>query len=520
VAPGAVAYAGPVTLDVTTEVKARILNNGNWSPLSHAVFATDDVRDALRITEIMYHPQDAPDGNPDAEFIELQNIGGSAINLEGVRFTNGVTFEFPNMTLAPGEYVVVVLNIAAFTEQYGGGINVAGGYTGRLSNAGERIELVDALGNTIHNFRYEDNWYDETDGGGHSLTIADTSGDPLADWGNASKWRASSVRGGTPGTGDGGDVPSAAAIIINELLAHSHATAPDWVELHNTSGEAIDVSGWFLSDSATVLQKYELPQGSVIAPGGYLVLYENQHFNNFNNPNALVPFAFSSFGESAYLSSGRDGALTGYRTEEDFGASRTGVTFGRHILSTGEDRFVPMSAATPGAANAAPEVGVVVITEIMYDPPTNNQNEEYVELYNRTGLSISFQGAGGLPWRFTNGIEYSFPVGTSIPAGGRVIIASDPAAFAAAYGNAGGATVLGPYGGRLSDGEGLELSEPAALEPGEQQHYYRVDHVRYDNNDPWPSSPNGGGDSLHRVSTSAFGNDPASWEAASPSPGN
>jgi len=43
--------------------------------------------------------------------------------------------------------------------------------------------------------------------------------------------------------------------------------------------------------------------------------------------------------------------------------------------------------------------------------------------------------------------------------------------------------------------------------------------VNYDNQAPWPTSPNGEGDALHRTSVNAFGNDPASWTAAAPSPG-
>lgn len=159
-----------------------------------------------------------------------------------------------------------------------------------------------------------------------------------------------------------------------------------------------------------------------------------------------------------------------------------------------------------------------MITELYYDPASNNQGEEFIELYNTTGTVISLQGPGTVPWAFTNGVSFNFPAGASIPAGGRVIVASDPAAFTAAFGNP-GVTVFGPYGGRLSDGESVELSEPAERSSGEEQFFYRVDHVSYDNETPWPTSPNGQGDSLQRVSTSAFGNDPESWEAAAPTPG-
>jgi hypothetical protein len=519
VAPDALAYDGAVTLSGTTVVNARILDGSTWSARVEAVYAPTSVQDAIRITEIMYHPLDAPAGNPDAEFIEIQNISDIAIDLDQLQFTDGVAFSFPSMTLEAGAYAVVVADVAAFESIYGTGINVVGAYTGRLNNAGERIVLEDALGNEIHRFRYRDSWFDVTDGLGHTLTIVDTSLDALTAWSEKSSWMASSISGGTPGTGDDGNVPLADAIIINEVLAHSHDSDPDWIELYNTSEAAIDVSGWYLSDDADVLQKYVLPAETIVPALGYLVVYEDVHFGNNDNPDALIPFALSSNGESVYLSSGADGALTGYRTEESFGASPRDVAFGIYVTSDGGDKFVAMSENTPGAANAMPLLGDVIMTEIMYDPASNDQNGEYIELYNTTASTIVLGPETGASWRFTNGVEYNFPVGATISAFGRVIVARDPDTFNGLYTVSSGVGVYGPYGGRLSDGEGLELSRPAELEEGQGQFFIRTDHVKYDSNEPWPTTPNGQGDALHRVSTSAFGNEPASWTGAPASPG-
>ena len=156
----------------------------------------------------------------------------------------------------------------------------------------------------------------------------------------------------------------------------------------------------------------------------------------------------------------------------------------------------------------------------MYDPGTNDQNAEYIELYNTTASEIVLGAANSAPWRFTKGIEYNFPVGVSIPAFGRLIVARDPDTFNATYTAASGTTVLGPYGGRLSDSEGVALSRPAPLEVGSAQYYIRVDHVKYGSSSPWPETPNGQGDALQRVSTTAFGNDPASWTGGAATPGS
>src|SRR5690606_12688441 len=85
--------------------------------------------DALRVTELMYHPVD-----PETEFIELMNLGKEPLDLTGVRFSEGIDFEFSNFTLESGERIVVVLNETAFKALYGRGIKVAGEYGGNLSN--------------------------------------------------------------------------------------------------------------------------------------------------------------------------------------------------------------------------------------------------------------------------------------------------------------------------------------------------------------------------------------------------
>jgi hypothetical protein len=164
----------------------------------------------LRISEIMYHPQDAAPETPfdedDFEYIELVNISDSlALDLENVAFTRGIEFTFPRFTLAPGERVLVVRNRAAMEQRYGAGIGIAGQYGGTpldvvLSNAGETLKLEDAQGSTIHEFMYRDDWYAQTDGAGHSLEIIDPVGLDLNRWSVKESWRTSTRSGGSPGT--------------------------------------------------------------------------------------------------------------------------------------------------------------------------------------------------------------------------------------------------------------------------------------------------------------------------------
>ena len=161
----------------------------------------------LRVSEMMYHPRD--DAAPgrfkgdDYEFIELVNTSEEhTLNLQYVRFSNGIEFDFPAETLAPNERVVVVRDADAFAQRYGNGARVLGEYGRteglfRLSNGGELITLEIASGDIIQQFAYED-WYPTTDGRGYSMTINDALAAP-GRWSLKSGWRPSERVDGTPG---------------------------------------------------------------------------------------------------------------------------------------------------------------------------------------------------------------------------------------------------------------------------------------------------------------------------------
>ena len=533
--PGISHYTSPVTLTASTHVKARILTDGIWSAMNEAVFAVGKVAQNLRITEVMYNPR-ALNG----EFIELKNIGTETINLNLVKFTNGIDFTFPSIDLTPGEYIVVVQDRNAFETQYGSNVNIAGQYSGRLNNAGERIALADAIDRTILDFRYEDGWHSITDGDGFSLTMIDPTHYDLGSWNSKDSWRASVYLDGSPGQDDSGILPNPGAIVINEVLAHAHAEASDWIELYNTTDTAIDIGGWFLSDSKDSLFKYEIAAGTTIGPYDYFVFYEDLHFGDSNNVGSHISFALSENGEQLFLSSTENSVLTGYRAVEDFGASETGVSFGRHYKSsTGNYNFVATEQITPGSANVYPKVGSIVISEIMYNPdwpngsPYTNNQYEYIELQNISAEPVTlYDNETGEPWKFTDGIEFTFPTDApvTIPTGGYLLLAKNPAAFSWRYPGVPAEIILGPYNGNLSNsGERLELSMPGDVDKEGVRQYIRIDRVNYSDGshpencpgwiDLWSIESDGQGASLIRKIATDYGNDPDNWIAAPPSPG-
>jgi hypothetical protein len=523
------AYNGLIILTKSVHVKARVLSNRTWSALNEAIFAVGPVAENLRITEIMYNPAD-----PNTEFAELKNIGAESINLNYVSFTNGIDFTFPDIDLAPGEYILIVEDVDAFTNKYGPDMNVAGQYTGSLNNGGERIELLDAAGTTILDFKYSDNWFTITDGMDFSLVVIDPLNAEPSSFSDKSTWRPSSSPGGSPGTEQ---PPEIGGVVINEILAHSHAEAPDWIELYNTNGHAVNIGGWFLSDDEQDLKKYEIPATTIMEPYGYVVFYEDLQFGNPDATGAHTPFGLSENGETLYLNSGSDGELTGYSDTEKFGASETAVAFGRYRKSTGSYNFVAMSENTPGGENAYPKVGPIVINEIMYNPLLTDDSE-YVELLNiNDSPVVLYDPVTAELWCFTDdpdnpSIEFLFPTDppVKLESGEYLLLVEDSAAFAARYDVPTGVQIFEWPDGKLDNaGEKIQLSMPGDIDLQGRRQWIRVDRINYsdgshsDNTpgttDPWPVEADGAGYSLSRINPTEYGNDPNNWQPAIPSPG-
>jgi len=521
IAPSAITYSGPLTINVHTVVRARVKDGATWSALTEATFYEIQDFSKLKITEIMYNPSGTTNLDGDNfEFLEFKNSGTATLDLSGVSFSAGITFGFTNNTLlAPGQFFVLARNLAAFQTRYPAK-TPDGVYTGKLDNGGEAIALSHILGGTILQLTYSDSlpWPVTADGPGFSLVPTD----PLSSLSpnDPRYWRASSFPGGSPGADD--PVSSIAPVLINEVLTHSDQPAGDMVELWNPTSAPVDIGGWFLTDDAGFPQKFRIPDGTALSGFGFQVFSEA----DFDaTPGASNSFALSSLGEQVLLFSGDANTnLTGYAHGLSFGAAATNVSFGRYVTSTGEEQFPPQSAQTFGGTNSGPLVGPVVINEIMYHPEAGY--DEFVELKNISSNAVPlFDPAQPTNTWKLSGLGYQFPTNVSIPAGGYLLITPiDPQLFRAKYSVAAEAQIVGPYSGNLQDsGERLELKRPAAATLDAQGQivvpYITVDEVRYNDKAPWPTSADGEGPSLQRLDSTAYGNDPINWFASGITPG-
>jgi len=66
--------------------------------------------------------------------------------------------------------------------------------------------------------------------------------------------------------------------VVNEVLSHTDYPFYDSIELYNPTANAISLGGWYLSDAASDLKKFRIPDGATIGAGQYLV-YDDRDFN-------------------------------------------------------------------------------------------------------------------------------------------------------------------------------------------------------------------------------------------------
>ncbi len=104
--------------------------------------------------------------------------------------------------------------------------------------------------------------------------------------------------------------PKAKGLRISEIMASNTETledsfgnSADWIELHNTTDHPIDLTGLFLSDTKKDLERYQFPDGLIIEPDGYLIIFASGLKKNVGD-ELHTPFKLSASGESVYLMEG------------------------------------------------------------------------------------------------------------------------------------------------------------------------------------------------------------------------
>ena len=159
----------------------------------------------------------------------------------------------------------------------------------------------------------------------------------------------------------------------------------------------------------------------------------------------------------------------------------------------------------------------VLINEVMYHPSSEDSADEYLELYNSGAVSVDVSG-----WRFTSGVEFTFPAATSIPAGGFLVVAAKAAAFAAKY--PGVTNFVAGWTGQLSnssnkitleDAVGSTVDEVNYTDDGDWGERRRQDPPDYGHRGwVWASDADGYGKSLELINVHYDNSTGQNWAAS------
>jgi hypothetical protein len=151
------------------------------------------------------------------------------------------------------------------------------------------------------------------------------------------------------------------------VLADEDGAYSDWIELHNPDDVAVNLAGWYLTDSATAKTKWRLPAVTV-QPGGYLVVFASNKDRASETGALHTNFALSTGGEYLGLIQ-PDGTTAASEFEPSFPAQRDNVSYGRVPLADGGFETGFLRKPTPGAANGGTDA-LLLLETVAFSPPS------------------------------------------------------------------------------------------------------------------------------------------------------
>ncbi|MBC8094897.1 MAG: lamin tail domain-containing protein, partial [Akkermansiaceae bacterium] len=462
------------------------------------------------LSEIMYHPaaiQVVTNGVTNklsTEFLELYNSNPFYEDLSGFRISGDIDFTFPKGAGLPGlSRLVLAKNTNDFQAYYQlTGVTVLSyGLTNNVTNLVNSLSREGTLrlrndsGGIVLEINYDNDnpWPAGADGTGHSLVLARPSlgeNDPQA-------WALSDQVGGSPGQPETYANDPLRDVVINEFLAHTDPPLLDTIELYNHSNQPNNLSGCILTDDAGT-NKFVIPPGTIIPARGFVKFDQNQ-----------MGFALNTLGETIYFwNSNRTRLLDAVQ----YGDQENGVSTGRS--PDGAPEFYRLQTRTLGTNNSGILVGEVVINEVMFDPISGDNDDEFVELFNRTAAPVNLGG-----WRLEGGVSFTIPSNTVLAAKSYLVLAENQTNLLAKHPQLNATNLLGNYSGSLANsGERIALSLPDTTIVTNSQGkvstnlmHIVVDEVTYRAGGQWPAWTRCDGSSLERRDVRANPRLAANW---------
>jgi len=227
-------------------------------PLFGCADKGSDAGASIRINEVQT-------AGGDADWIELYNAGTASVSLDGCFLSDDEKapgkWMFPNVTIEAGGYLLIYADRTESTAE-----RLSASFS--LKSSGEALVLSDPNGNTLDK-------------------VAVPESIPGVSYGRDTNdgfvWYASP----TPGTSNANgmllgeqSVNVQNGVRINEYMSRNRSVLydrdgdyGDWVVVYNFSDTAINLSGYFLTDSKDDVRKWQFPDGTIVQEGGYLIVF-------------------------------------------------------------------------------------------------------------------------------------------------------------------------------------------------------------------------------------------------------
>ncbi|WP_223626491.1 lamin tail domain-containing protein [Microbacterium sp. EST19A] len=374
---------------------------GDWAPATAATpRAANDcsvapVSGAIVINEVDSQP---------ADWVEFHNPGDAALDISGYEIRDNSDdhrWQFlPGTSIDAGAFLVVEEGTIGLVD----GVETAFRDPIGIGSA-DRIRLYDTVGTMID---------DTLPWNGHAAIDGDFAAATLARCPDGEG--AFLLAHPTPGAANSCVIPD---VVINEIESNGDTT--DWVEVVNTGTTAVDLSGWTVMDNdpnGHGAETTPLPTGTTLAPGAFFV---------FDQPANFI-FGLGN-GDTVTI---RD--ASGNTVDEHVYPAHADGVWARCADGTGE--FADLAVSTKGLRNACGNP--VRINEV---ESNGGSPDDWIELVNPTTAALDVSGIVVKDDDDTH--AYTIPAGTTIDAGGYLVIEREPLGF----GLGGGDSV------RLFDGE-------------------------------------------------------------------
>lgn len=285
-----------------------------------------------------------------SDWIELYNSTDTDMDISGFGISDNLSqpmkYRFPDgSTIAAKGYLVVFCS--GNEGMQNGELHAPFG----LRSYGEDVVIANRAGRIIDSYSFKNQ---ETDVS--MARIPDGAGELQSN---------SQPSPGYPNTGAGYSAFDAAnrlplgGVYISEFGGSTGSVATDWVELHNSTGSAVSLAGYGLSNNPKNPAKWVFPDIS-IEPGEYLLLYATGSADKAQKKNLKLNFCISSTGEALFFFD-PNGKLI---DKLSAGRMKSGQSYGRD----GSDSRYYYADPTPGAQNGKGYEGITQLPAFSVTP--------------------------------------------------------------------------------------------------------------------------------------------------------